>query len=65
MSDFFTIPKIASGADHGKAFSVPNLVPLSFLTPKYFTFEKSEVHDLSSLFDVLQSFESEPTKTFI
>ena len=33
--------------------------------PQAFTTEELEVHDLSSLIDILQSLEGEPTKTVI
>ena len=65
MSDFITVLTTASGADLGKSFSGPNLKPLRFQTSKHFTAEELEVHDLSSLIDVLQSLEGEPTKTVI
>ena len=65
MSDFISVLTTASGADLGKSFSKPYLEPLRFQTPKYFTAEELEVHDLSSLIDVLRSLEGDPTKTVI
>ena len=65
MSDFIIVLTTASGADLGKSFSGPNLEPLPFQTSKHFTTEELEVHDLSSLMDVLRSLEGEPSKTVI
>ena len=65
MSDFITVLTTASGEDLGKSFSGPDLRQRPFQTSKYFTAEELEVHDLTSLIDVLQSLEGEPTKTVI
>lgn len=65
MSDFITVLTTASSSTLGKSFSGPDLQPLPFQTSKHFTADELEVHDLSSLVDVLQSLEGEPTKTVI
>ena len=65
MTSIITVLTAASSTTLGKSFTGPDLEPLPFQTSKHFTTEELEVHDLSSLMDVLRSLEGEPTKTVI
>ena len=63
MSDCITILTNASFTHLGNVLTGPNLRPFPFHIAKLFSAEEFELHDLSSLINILQSLEGGPIKT--